>query len=154
MADLSRTLLIGIGNSGRADDGLGWAFLDEVEKTLPKNYDLEYRYQLQVEDAELISHYNTVFFIDAHKKKLVNGYLIEKCLAVETHHFTTHELPPETVLYLTNQMYKKYPKAFVLGITGVAFELKIGLSAEAKKNLSQAVKGFCESIKVTNSLYT
>jgi Ni,Fe-hydrogenase maturation factor len=75
-------------------------------------------------------------------------------LAVETHHFTTHELPPETVLYLTNQMYKKYPKAFVLGITGVAFELKIGLSAEAKKNLSQAVKGFCESIKVTNSLYT
>jgi Ni,Fe-hydrogenase maturation factor len=68
MADLSRTLLIGIGNSGRADDGLGWAFLDEVEKTLPKNYDLEYRYQLQVEDAELISHYNTVFFIDAHKK--------------------------------------------------------------------------------------
>jgi hydrogenase maturation protease len=138
----SKTLIFGIGNCGRADDGLGWAFLDAIEKNIPKNFDIEYRYQLQVEDAELASHYERIFFVDAHKNNLRDGYIIEKCIPVETHHFSTHELPPETVLYLTNQMYNKFPNAFVIGITGEEYTLKIGLSENAKMNLTKTLKHF------------
>ena len=144
----NKILLFGIGNCGRADDGLGWAFLDKIEKILPDNFDLEYRYQLQVEDAELASHYKSVFFIDAHKTDLKNGYIIEQCKPIETHHFSTHELPPETVLYLTNQMYQKYPEAHIIGITGCEYKLKMGLSDLAENNLQKALHQFCKTLNV------
>ena len=44
-------LIIGIGNSSRGDDGLGWAFLDTISQMQPLPGQLEYRYQLVVEDA-------------------------------------------------------------------------------------------------------
>jgi len=138
----TKTLILGIGNCGRADDGLGWAFLDELEMNFPNDFDLEYRYQLQVEDAELASHYNTVFFIDAHKAELKDGFIIETCKPIETHHFSTHELPPETVLYLTNQMYNKFPKAYIIGISGNEYKLKMGLSELAENNLQKALLQF------------
>ena len=46
-----KTIILGIGNNGRQDDGLGWAFLDFLEEQ-NTTIDLEYRYQLQIEDAE------------------------------------------------------------------------------------------------------
>ena len=54
------TLLIGIGNSGRQDDGLGWAFLDAVCSQPDLKAQCEYRYQLQIEDAELVSRFERV----------------------------------------------------------------------------------------------
>ncbi len=62
---MKKTLFVGIGNIGRADDGLGWAFIDYLALKSTNSYNLEYRYQLQVEDAELISNYHTVIFVDS-----------------------------------------------------------------------------------------
>ncbi len=31
----NKNIIIGIGNCGREDDGLGWAFLDEIKSKLP-----------------------------------------------------------------------------------------------------------------------
>ena len=56
-----KTLLIGIGNSGRSDDALGWKFVDEFAD-YDYLFDLEYRYQLQIEDSELVSRYKKVIF--------------------------------------------------------------------------------------------
>ena len=144
----NETLILGIGNCGRADDGLGWAFLDEIEMNFPNDFDLEYRYQLQVEDAELASHYKEVLFIDAHKADLKDGFIIEQCKPIETHHFSTHELPPETVLYLTNQMYNKFPKATLIGITGIEYKLKMGLSDLANNNLQKALLQFYKKLNI------
>ena len=64
-------LIIGIGNSGRSDDGLGWLMLDTIENKF-SNVDVLYRYQLQIEDAEILSHYPTVIFVDACISELNN----------------------------------------------------------------------------------
>ena len=138
----NKTILIGIGNCGREDDGLGWAFLDEIKPKLPSHFDIEYRYQLQIEDAELISHYDTVYFIDAHKDRLENGFNCEKCIPVETHHFSSHELPPETILYLAESIYDKKPKSNIIGISGESFNLNIGLTESAQQNLISAISFF------------
>ena len=61
MKNLDKIIIIGVGNSGRQDDGLGWAFLDEIKRKFP-GIKIEYKYQLQIEDADLISSYDTVFF--------------------------------------------------------------------------------------------
>ena len=38
-------LIIGIGNSGRRDDGLGWAFLEALEDLGLDSNQMHYRYQ-------------------------------------------------------------------------------------------------------------
>ncbi len=141
-----KTLLFGIGNYGRADDALGWIFLDEIKEYLPENFDMEYRYQLQVEDAELASHYDVVYFIDAHVQSFEAGFSCEACMAKSVNSYTSHELEPETILYLTESIYDKKPESYVLGITGIDYELKVGLSKIARQNLSESVNYFTENI--------
>ncbi|MBT8263022.1 MAG: hydrogenase maturation protease [Bacteroidia bacterium] len=142
----TKILLLGIGNSGRSDDGLGWAFLDAMQDKLTSEFDLEYRYQLQIEDAELISNYDVVYFIDAHLDQFAQGYHLEPCLPLRTESFSTHQLDPRTVVYLCESIYNKRPETFTLGISGVAFDLNIGISAQAKSNLSNALNFFENSI--------
>ncbi|NOQ92598.1 MAG: hydrogenase maturation protease [Flavobacteriaceae bacterium] len=146
MSEINKTLLFGIGNCGRADDGLGWAFLDKIKPHLPDNYDVEYRYQLQVEDAELATQYQTVIFIDAHKNIFEKGFVWEACFSKATDSFSTHELDPGTILYLAKSIYNKQPQASILGISGENFQLQIGLSKIAQENLINALEFFNEKI--------
>lgn len=148
MTEKSKVLLFGIGNCGRADDGLGWAFLDKMKSELPENYDYEYRYQLQIEDANLASQYDIVIFIDAHKHFFENGFNWEQCFSKATKSFTTHELDPTTVLYLTESIYGKKPNAFILGINGEKYSLDMGLSDVAEQNLLKAISFFKEEIRL------
>lgn len=141
----SNILIIGIGNSGREDDGLGWAFLDEIKPNLPAHFDIEYRYQLQIEDAELITHYKKVFFVDAHKN-IERNVIIEKCLPRDTHSISSHALHPETILHLTNSVYNKNPESYIIGISGESYELKIGLTKKGKTNLKEALSLFLNEI--------
>ncbi len=149
-----KTLIFGIGNCGRADDGLGWAFLDEIEKSLPDNFDIEYRYQLQVEDAELTAQYDTVYFIDAHIAKLKNGFIWKKCVAKPSDSYTSHELKPETILNLAESIYNKKPISYLLGITGEKFGLSLELSKYAKINLAKALDFFNTAILLKTQLTT
>lgn len=146
MKNLDNDILIfGIGNSGRQDDGLGWAFLEFLEtQNLP--FTIEYRYQLQIEDAELLTRFNTVIFVDATKEKTENGFIFSKCQASEQYSFSTHALKPETILYLAQSIYKHNPRAFILAIEGYKWELEIGLTPRAKANLDCVTKVFIEEL--------
>ncbi|MCR9289779.1 MAG: hydrogenase maturation protease [Bacteroidetes bacterium] len=143
---LSKSLMIGIGNCGRSDDGLGWAFVETIEKGGDFPGDTLLRYQLQVEDADLISQYDQVIFVDAYQGGLEDGYTFKKCLAAKDFSFTTHRLPPETVLYLCQELYQKNPNAYMLLIDGEKWELEIRLSELGQKNLQKALNFFEEEI--------
>ena len=139
-------LLIGIGNCGRADDGLGWALLDKLENDLPQNWQVEYRYQLQIEDAELISKFDRVYFVDSDLQQHTDGYNFKKITAKAGTEYTSHQLDPEVVLHLCETIYDTYPKAFVLGIAGMDFSLKVGISKKAIGNLEKATTFFKNEI--------
>jgi hydrogenase maturation protease len=136
-----KTLLIGIGNYGRADDALGWKFLDEFS-ALEDLYDFEYRYQLQIEDAELVSKYEKVIFIDASHQPLEKGFSFYTCIPAPTSAFTTHQLNPETVLWLAGELFDDPPKGYVMAIGGIHWKLHFGLSNQAKRNFKNAVAFF------------
>ena len=140
-SDKRKRLIIGIGNSGRQDDGLGWSFLDHVEKNF-RQFDIEYRYQLQIEDAELISQYDEVVFVDAAIDASDNGYYFKPCAPSEKYSFSTHALKPETILHLAQSLYHKEPKSYKFGIEGYEWELNIGLTEKAKTNLEKAKEYF------------
>ena len=145
--DSERIIIFGIGNNGRQDDGLGWKFLDFLEEQ-NYNIDLEYRYQLQIEDAELISNYKKVIFVDASKEEIPEGFYLKQCLPSEKYSFSTHALEPETILYLSNKLYNHNPEASIFGIQGYQWELKIGLSDKANLNLEKAKKYFKDTLLI------
>jgi hydrogenase maturation protease len=136
------TLLFGIGNSGRQDDGLGWAFLDRVEREMDFPGRLEYRYQLQVEDAELVSRMEHVIFVDSYAGTLSEGFQFAPCNAEAGFEFTSHELSPGAVLFLCSSLYGHSPRADLLTIQGSCWGLRIGLSAVAMCNLDSAIHFF------------
>ncbi len=71
--DDASCLIYGIGNVGRQDDGLGWAFVDWLEaRGRCPNAEIQRNYQLLLEDAELISTKKRVLFIDATKDAAVD----------------------------------------------------------------------------------
>ncbi len=139
---LDKTLIIGIGNNTRQDDGLGWCFLDALEKEGYNMDNLVYKYQLMVEDSETISYYDTVIFVDASKDNLKNGFSIEPLKASSKFEFTTHSVPPNQILNLCETVYHKTPKAFVIKIEGFKWNYKISLSKQAKLNLKKALLSF------------
>lgn len=141
-------LLIGIGNSSRRDDGLGWAFLDEIKKRKVPGDELIYKYQLNIEDAEMISEADTIIFIDAYSGELENGFSFEECLPIDSFEFTTHALSPGVIVSLCKNLYDAEPNAFVLKIQGAEWGLKKGLSKLSIRNLQNALNYFLKNIDV------
>lgn len=145
MKKLDNTLIIGIGNNTRQDDGLGWCFLDLLEKDDFNSENLLYKYQLMVEDAELIGEYETVFFVDACKTVISNGFEIERIYPAEKVAFSTHEVPPNQILNLCETIYNKKPKAYIIKIQGFEWDIEIGLTEQAKIYLTNAFCYFKEN---------
>ena len=135
-------LLLGIGNCGRNDDGLGWQFVDMFNSNGPDNIDLEYRYQLQVEDALLISNFDIVLFADATHTELQHGFEIKPCLPASHYFFSSHAQSPETILYLAEDLYQKKPEAYTIAISGYNWGLGTNISKEAATNLESSFHFF------------
>jgi hydrogenase maturation protease len=151
MNDINPTkkiLLIGIGNSGRGDDALGWKFIDEFSD-LTDLFDFEYRYQLQIEDAELVSKYDQVIFVDASHQEIENGFTFYECKAIPTSTFTTHRLTPETIVWLAQELFNAKPTGMVMAIEGTYWELHHGLSTQANENYRKAISFFAEFIQLS-----
>jgi hydrogenase maturation protease len=143
LKEKNRLILIAIGNSARSDDGLAWEFLDIIQndKKLRKAKFI-YCYQLNIEDAELITNAHTVVFIDAFYDNLTNGCSFDPCKGENHYEFTTHALSPGVIVSLCSSLYGINPRCYLLKIQGVDWELKEGISEQAKQNLLYAVDEF------------
>lgn len=139
-------LVFGIGNSGRSDDGLGWAFLDRICRDRAFTGQAEYRYQLQVEDAALAATAKRVVFVDAGRNELDAGFRLAPCAALKDFPFTTHSLPPGAVMYYCKTLYGREPEAQLLEIRGFHWELQTGLSQPAEANLERALAHFRQKV--------
>lgn len=142
MKDTSKKIVIGIGNTGRGDDGLGWKFLDLIKDKGFEDWELVYRYQLNVEDADLVKEAETLIFVDSYNGKLAKGFLLEECHPRVDFEYTTHALNPCAVMALCNNLYEKKPLTFVMKIQGYEWGLGKELSPRAITNLEKAVDYF------------
>lgn len=133
-----KALLLAIGNSARGDDGLGWAFASRLEHTGIFPGDIFLRFQLQIEDAELCTHYSNVFFVDAWKTDLTGPAVhLQRCIPVPDTSFTTHAVSPQGILQICQDLYGHTPVAHLLLLKGISWELGEGLSPEGEKSLHE-----------------
>jgi hydrogenase maturation protease len=140
-------LIIGYGNPGRLDDGLGPALAEAMDRANLPNVTVEGCYQLAIEHAELAARHNIVVFADACFETDRNEPFSFKPLEPKmSTSFSTHSIEPAVILGLAHNLFGNKTAGYVLAILGYAFDdFGEGLSAAARKNLDAATR-FLQSL--------
>ncbi|MEI6056949.1 MAG: hydrogenase maturation protease [Lentisphaerota bacterium] len=140
-------LIIGYGNPGRADDGLGPAFAEEIEKMSLKSVVVESDYQLSVEHAYDIAKSEVAILVDADTS-CTEPFEIKKVIPSEVFSFSSHSVLPGSLATLTKDFSGVEKDIFLIGIRGYEFNsFKEELSDEAKKNLAKTVEALSKILK-------
>lgn len=136
---MSKVLLIGYGNPGRRDDGLGPALAAAIEKENLPGVTVDADYQLTVEDAAAVAEYDVVVFADADCAREETFYF-ERLAPGDAMSFSSHSATPGGVLALAQKLFGARTEAYVLGIRGYEFnEFGEGLTERARANLGAAL---------------
>jgi len=133
-------LVIGFGNPGRIDDGLGPAMVGRLEKLAIDGVDFDADYQLTVEDAAVVAEHETVVFVDAAEVG-PEPYSFEPVEPKDDLGFSSHGCQPGQVMALADKLFGAATKGYILGIRGYEFnEFREALSSQAQANLDAATE--------------
>ena len=145
-----KILLYGYGNPGRQDDGLGIAFVEQMEKWVNdkglEGFTFENNYQLNIEDAEEVSDKDLVIFADASQED-IDDFCVSKVDKSSKATFTTHAASPGYIIHLCDELFKKTPFTLLVHLKGYEWEFQEGLTGKAQKNLEDAIAYFQELLK-------
>lgn len=135
---LKGVLVIGYGNPGRRDDGLGPALVEALEASGLPGVDTDATYQLNIEDGAAIAAYRKVIFVDA-SVDAAEPFEWRRITAAPEIAFSSHAVSPEAVLAVCEEHFHSSPEAWVLAIRGYDFEFAEGLSPQARENCNEAL---------------
>lgn len=137
---MPRVLVIGYGNPGRGDDGLGPALAAAIAEMNLPDVTVESDYQLTVDHTTQIAAHDLVVFADA-AIGLPEPWQLSALAAEPCRTFGSHSLDPAGALHLTRLLYGEAPPGWVLAIAGKEFgEMREGLCPAAQDNLALAVR--------------
>ena len=156
-----KILIYGFGNPGRQDDGIAIEAIEKTDNLLCRlkyeNVTTETSFQLNIEDAETISKYDLVLFVDATIEKHIADFEIAQLKADPAVSFTMHAVSPQFIMDLCNQLFAKSPACFLLKIRGYCWEFGLPVSTRARNNLDHALyflENFFFSTKKISELST
>lgn len=133
----ARLLLIGYGNPGRGDDGLGPALAGRIAALGLPGVTVEIDYQLTVDHAAMIAAHDLVILADA-AIGLAGPFRLSR-VAGRPAGLGSHQVTPEAALSLAGLLYGVRPPAWTLAIAGTAFDRIVeGLSPPAQDALERA----------------
>ena len=139
MSPRTQTLLLGWGNDGRRDDGLGPALVDLLAEREIPGLTAGSDYQLQVEDAYEAARFDRVIFVDAARSGPEPFSFGRLEPAASSLSFSSHSITPGGLLALTRELFGREPEAWILGIRGYDFDrFESSLSVPAQENLASA----------------
>lgn len=136
-----KILVYGYGNPGRQDDGQGYQFVSHIEKNPIPGVDIDFNYQLNIEDASNIDGFDIVVFVDA-SLRIEDDFTFAPISPKEETAHTTHAISPEAVLHLHQYVHKKIPEAYLLEIKGYEWELEEKLTSKGEVALLKAINYF------------
>lgn len=141
-----RILVLGYGNPGRQDDGLGPAVATGIGRLGWSNVTAFDNYQLVIEDAMDVAEHDVVWFVDAAKTGPA-PFAVHDVQPSPTIEFTSHILSPASLLAIARQYYGASPRAFLLAIRGYEFEFVEALTPGAAANLDAALAMLTERVR-------
>jgi len=137
---MNRVLVIGYGNPGRLDDGLGPTCAESIERMRIPGVSVDADYQLTVETACAAAQHEYVVFADA-SVGCPEPFVFRPVHPAGQGTFSTHLVEPEDVMALARDLFRAGTKGYTLGIRGYEFDA-FGeiLSAKASDNLAAALR--------------
>ncbi len=155
MERAAKILVIGYGNPGRRDDGLGPALAAALEELALPDVTIDSDYQLSVEHAHAVAEHDVVVFIDAACEGPA-PFSFRRLRPESSLSFSTHSVRAEAVLGLCEELFGRSVPGYVLAIRGYEFD-KFGesLSDNARESFAAALafmrpilrdRTFCESV--------
>ena len=134
-----RILLIGYGNPGRGDDGLGPALAEAVAALGLPGVTVEIDYQLTVDHAAAIAGHDLVIFADA-MIGLADPFRLAPVPPAPPETLGSHQVSPEAALALAGLLFGHAPPGWILALSGAEFgAMHEGLSARGKAALAAAL---------------
>lgn len=140
-----RILILGYGNPGRLDDGLGQAVATDLAEADLPDVTVEMDYQLQVEHSHLVAQHDLALFIDA----AVEGpapFFIRLIEPRFDRDLGSHASDPGTILALAHRLFQSKTTAFLMGIPGYrfnAFGQELSPQAEVNRRAATAFLRDC-----------
>jgi len=135
----ARVLLIGYGNPGRRDDGLGPALAGFVEDMGIPGVTVDSNYQLCVEDAEAVANHDVVIFADADEKGQ-EPFSFKRVAPKPALSFSSHVLDPPALMAMSRELFGASVEGYALGIRGYEFDhFNESLTEKAKENMALAL---------------
>jgi len=141
------TLIIGIGNPLRRDDGLGWKVAEQLVQDDDPGQTILTVHQLTPELVQWMAAADLVVLIDASREG-EPGELEVRPLSPRPHTgaIGSHHFSPEELLALTTAIYDHCPPAFMVSMTGADFAIGEQLSSIVAQKiplLSASVRQMC-----------
>ena len=137
-------LIFAYGNPSRGDDALGPQLHDLLAESRAQHpgwpeFELVTDFQLQVEHAMDLEGRDLALFIDA-SVSCPAPFLFSRLQPTQDARYTTHEMSPQAVLHVYEQVYRRpAPPSFLLSVRGESFNLGEPLSPAAVENRDAAL---------------
>ncbi len=147
-----KTLIFGIGNIDRQDDGVAWHVMVAIKSLLDcdeafdiaedffheRETELVYQLQITPEIAEEIAQYDRVCFVDAHTGAVPENIHVETISPYYQNSPLTHHMTPSSLLSIVETLFGKAPPSILVSIRGFHFGFSQELSNESKSLVPQA----------------
>lgn len=134
-------VLIGYGNDLRSDDAIGPLVAEAVEAWGMPNVKALALHQLTPELADILQNSDRAIFVDACSLPSVKEVQVQ---AIEPAESTTtaigHTSDPRSLLALTKALYGHFPRAWMVTVPAINFELGEKLSTVAQQGIADALK--------------
>lgn len=136
---MTKTLVIGYGNTLRGDDGAGIAAVGILKNDYP-HFDFLTLHQLTIELTETILNYNAVYFIDASVDvSEVTQINLQPEISKEILH--THIVTPQNLLNTCLYLYGKVPgKTILFHIPAYQFGFSEELSVSTQEKMRELLR--------------
>lgn len=163
-ADMANTLLVGIGNVDREDDGVAWHLLraiaarwgyslpnepDEINEFSFPQADLYFDLQLIPETAETLAKYSRVCILDAHTGAVPDEIHFEVLEPFFQASPLTHHLTPQSCLSLAETIFNGHPEGVLVSVRGYQFGFNRTLSERTAALIEPAVEQILQWLERT-----
>lgn len=135
---MTRTLLIGYGNTLRSDDGAGAVVAEEVAALNIPGVDTRVCQQLQLDLVPDFLAYRRVILVDA----AVSGesVVIRRISPKTADGSSTHHITPEVLLQTAKNLYDAELEMYLCAVRGSVFSFGTALSPETRVHCTHAVQ--------------
>jgi hydrogenase maturation protease len=153
--NLRKTLLVGVGNEYRSDDGVGLVVARKIHEKLIPSVTVKEESGEGAALMEAWQGFQNVIIVDAVSSGAKPGTIFKmeakkEIMPAKFFHYSTHAFSLAEAIELAKTMNTLPPKFLVYGIEGVNFTSGVDISPPVKEAANQVIEQIMREIEAIN----